>query len=241
MRFLHNIPVTRLLPFLAWLPKTNRHTLRSDAMAGLIGAVIVLPQGVAFATLAGMPPEYGLYAAMVPAVVAALFGSSFHLVSGPTNALSILLFAQLAPLAEPASVEYVQLALTVTFLTGAMQLTLGLAGMGVLVNFISHSVVIGFTAAAGLLIIASQLSNFFGVDIPRGSSFFQILRVFFSEAANGEINWMVTLVAVFTIAIAIATRRFYPKFPYMIVAVVAGALFGAGVEWLFGQQMGELP
>ncbi|MPZ46141.1 MAG: STAS domain-containing protein [Betaproteobacteria bacterium] len=210
-------------------------------MAGLIGAVIVLPQGVAFATLAGMPPEYGLYAAMVPAVVAALFGSSFHLVSGPTNALSILLFAQLAPLAEPASVEYVQLALTVTFLTGAMQLTLGLAGMGVLVNFISHSVVIGFTAAAGLLIIASQLSNFFGVDIPRGSSFFQILRVFVAEAASGGINWMVTLVAVFTIAIAIVTRRFYPKFPYMIVAVVAGALFGAGVEWLFGRQMGELP
>jgi SulP family sulfate permease len=241
VRFLTNIPLSRLLPFLLWLPKANRHTLRSDAMAGLIGAVIVLPQGVAFATLAGMPPEYGLYAAMVPAVIAALFGSSFHLVSGPTNALSILLFAQLAPLAEPASAQFVQLALTVTFLTGAMQLTLGLAGMGVLVNFISHSVVIGFTAAAGLLIIASQLANFFGVDIPRGSSFFQILRAFVNEIVGGEINWMVTIVSVFTIAIAIATRRFYPKFPYMIVAVVGGALFGAALQWLFGRQLGELP
>ncbi len=241
VRFRYDIPVTRLLPFLAWLPKASRHTLRADAMAGLIGAVIVLPQGVAFATLAGMPPEYGLYAAMVPAVVAALFGSSFHLVSGPTNALSILLFAQLAPLAEPASAEYVQLALTVTFLTGAMQLTLGIAGMGVLVNFISHSVIIGFTAAAGLLIIASQLSNFFGASIPRGSSFFEILRVFVGRVASGEINWIVTSVAVFTIAIAIATRRFYPKFPYMIVAVVAGSLFGAAMQWLFGRQLGELP
>jgi SulP family sulfate permease len=241
VRFLDNIPLTRLLPFLAWLPRVNRHTLRADAMAGLIGAVIVLPQGVAFATLAGMPPEYGLYAAMVPAVIAGLFGSSFHLVSGPTNALSILLFAQLAPLAEPASAEYVQLALTVTFLTGAMQLALGLAGMGILVNFISHSVVIGFTAAAGLLIIASQLSNFFGVQIPRGSSFFQILRTFALEAGSGRVNWMVTLVSVFTIAIAMATRRFYPKVPYMIVAVVAGALFGAALQWTLGRHLGELP
>lgn len=241
VRFHDHIALTRLLPFLVWLPRVNRHTLRADAMAGLIGAVIALPQGVAFATLAGMPPEYGLYAAMVPAVVAALFGSSFHLVSGPTNALSILLFAQLAPIAEPASAEYVQLALTVTFLTGAMQLALGLAGMGILVNFISHSVVIGFTAAAGLLIIASQFSNFFGVQIPRGASFFQILRTFAVEMAGGRVNWLVTLVSVFTIAVAIASRRFYPKTPYMIVAVVAGALFGAALEWLLGRNLGELP
>ena len=241
VRFLHDIRIGRLLPFLHWLPKVNRHTLRADALAGLVGATIVLPQGVAFATLAGMPPEYGLYAAMVPAVLAALFGSSFHLVSGPTNALSILLFAQLAPLAEPGSAQYVELALTVTFLTGAMQLALGLAGMGMLVNFISHSVVIGFTAAAGLLIIASQLANFFGVTIPRGSSFFQILRGFFFQVANGHINWTVTLVAVFATAAAIAARRFYPKVPYMIVAVVAGALFGAALEWLVGEQLGTLP
>src|SRR5690606_896291 len=152
-----------------------------------------------------------------------------------------LLFAQLAPLAEPASAEYVQLALTITFLTGAMQLALGLAGMGMLANFISHSVVIGFTAAAGLLIIASQLSNFFGVPMPRCSSFFEILRTFASEVSAGRINVIVTLVGVFTTAIAFLARRFYPKIPYMIIAVVAGTLFGLALQWLFEARLGELP
>ena len=219
----------------------NRHTLRADALAGLVGAVIVLPQGVAFATLAGMPPEYGLYAAMIPAVIAALFGSSFHLVSGPTNALSILLFAQLAPIAEPASAQYVALALTVTFLTGAMQLALGLAGLGMLVNFISHSVVIGFTAAAGLLIIASQLRNFFGVTIARGGTFFETSHAFILEVANGHVNAMVTLVGLFTIAAAILSRRYLPKIPYMIVAVVSGSVFGAAMKLMLGERLGPLP
>ena len=233
--------VTQLLPFLAWLPLLDKRTLRADALAGLVGAVIVLPQGVAFATLAGMPPEYGLYAAMVPAIVAALFGSSFHLVSGPTNALSILLFAQLAPLAEPASAQYIQLALTVTFLTGAMQLALGLAGLGVLVNFISHSVIVGFTAAAGLLIIASQLRNFFGVTIPRGGSFFETLRTFATELMHGNIDWLITAVGLFTVVVAMLVRRFHPKVPYMIVAVLAGSVFGVAMKYLLGDAGSHLP
>ncbi|HET9403581.1 MAG TPA: SulP family inorganic anion transporter, partial [Burkholderiales bacterium] len=138
----------RLFPFLRWWPRVNRATLRADALAGLTGAIIVLPQGIAFATLAGLPPQYGLYAAMVPAVVAALFGSSWHLVSGPTNVISIFLFASLSALAVPNSQEYISLALTLTFLVGAMQLAMGLARMGALVNFISHTVVISFTAGA---------------------------------------------------------------------------------------------
>ena len=233
--------VTQLLPFLNWLPRADRRTLRADLVAGLVGAVIVLPQGVAFATLAGMPPQYGLYAAMVPAVIAALFGSSFHLVSGPTNALSILLFAQIAPLAEPASPQYVQLALTVTFLTGAMQLALGVAGLGMLVNFISHSVIIGFTAAAGLLIIASQLRNFFGVTLPRGGTFFETVQAFVQEALQGNVAWLITSVGVFTVVTAMLTRRYLPKIPYMIVAVIAGSVFGAAVQFLLGESRASLP
>src|SRR5512139_2133842 len=102
--------VFRLFPFLRWWPSVNASTSRDDAMAGLTGAMIVLPQGVAFATIAGLPPQYGLYAAMMPAIVAALFGSSWHLVSGPTTAISIALFASLHGLAEPGSVEYIRLA-----------------------------------------------------------------------------------------------------------------------------------
>ncbi len=129
---------TALLPFLRWWPRVNRSSLRADAIAGLVGAIVVLPQGVAFATLAGLPPQYGLYAAMVPAVIAALFGSSWHLVSGPTNVISIFIFASMSPLAEPGSAEYIRLVLTLTFLAGVIQLAMGLARMGALVNFISH-------------------------------------------------------------------------------------------------------
>ena len=151
--------LTRFFPFLIWWPLLDRKTVKGDLMAGLTGAVVVLPQGVAFATIAGMPPEYGLYAGMVPAIVAALFGSSWHLVSGPTTAASIVLLGSLSAFAEPMTPEYVQLAFTLTFMVGVIELTLGLARMGTLVNFISHSVVIGFTAGAALLIAVNQIKN----------------------------------------------------------------------------------
>jgi len=149
----------RLFPFLAWWPMVNRQTLRADATAGLISAIVVLPQGVAFATLAGMPPEYGLYCAMVPALIAALFSSSWHAVSGPTNAVSLFVFATVSPLAAPGSGEYISLVLTLSFMAGAMMLAMGMLRLGRLVNFISHTVVVGFTAGAGTLIFAAQLRN----------------------------------------------------------------------------------
>jgi SulP family sulfate permease len=221
-----------LLPFLRWWPRVGRETLRADAVAGLIGAVIVLPQGIAFATLAGLPPEYGLYAAMVPAVVAALFGSSWHLVSGPTNVISIFLFASLAPLAEPGSEEYIRLALTLTFLVGVMQLAMGLARMGALVNFISHTVVIGFTAGAACLIVASQIKHFFGVEIPSGTTFAATLSDF--ALVLGDINPYVTAVGAVTLLAGFLTRRLAPRFPYMIVAMVVGGGSAALLNWALG-------
>jgi SulP family sulfate permease len=140
---------TLLLPFLDWLPLVNRKTLSSDLAAGLTGAIVTLPQGVAFATIAGMPPEYGLYAGMLPAIVAALFGSSWHLVSGPTTAASIVIFSSISGFAEPGSPEYVGLVLTLTLFVGLLELAMGLLRMGGLVSFISHTVVIGFTAGGG--------------------------------------------------------------------------------------------
>ena len=175
-----------LLPFLRWRDRVTRSSSRADALAGITGALIVLPQAVAFATIAGLPPEYGLYAAMAPAIVAALFGSSWHLVSGPTTAISIAVFASVSPYAQPGSPEFIGLVLTLTALTGLFELALGLARMGVLVNFISHTVVIGFTAGAALLIAGSQIKNFFGLDIPRGTPFFEILGLFARQA--GDIN-----------------------------------------------------
>lgn len=219
-------------PFLRWLPKVGKESLRADFMAGLTGAVVVLPQGVAFATIAGMPPEYGLYAGMIPAIIAALFGSSRHLVSGPTTAASIVLFSSLSVYAEPGSADYVALALTLTFMVGAIELGLGLARMGALVNFISHSVVVGFTAGAAVLIASKQLKNFFGVEMPRGGHLHDILIHFFEHIS--EINFYVTLVALVTLLSGIAIKRWIPQLPYMIGAMIIGSLLAALLNYWFG-------
>lgn len=228
----------RLFPFLRWWPMVNRQSVREDLAAGVTGALIVLPQGVAFATIAGLPPEYGLYAAMMPAVVAALFGSSWHLVSGPTTAISIALFATLSPLAAPGSPEYVRLALTLTFVTGVFQLALGFARLGALVNFISHTVVIGFTAGAAILIAASQVRNFFGLAIARGTPVHEIVHQLVTRF--GEINPYVMTVGALTIAAGIASRRIAPKFPYMISAMIAGSVVAAALDAAFGRQVTKI-
>ena len=224
--------IARFTPFRTWLPRVNSRTLKDDFMAGLTGAIVVLPQGVAFATIAGMPPEYGLYAGMVPAIVAALFGSSWHLVSGPTTAASIVIFSALSQHAEPGSMDYVTLALTLTFMVGLVELILGLARMGALVNFISHSVIVGFTTGAALLIASKQLKNFFGVAIPRGGHLHDVLMHFFGQIPN--INLYVTAVALATLLSGIIVKRFAPRIPFMIFAMI----FGSVVAYLINRQFG---
>src|SRR5581483_8408636 len=150
--------LTRTLPFLKWWPLVDRKTLRADAIAGFVGALVVLPQGVAFATLAGLPPEYGLYASMVPVIVAALFGSSLHGMSGPTNPVSLMVLASLAGLAVPGTPYYIHLAFT----AGVIMIAVGLLRLGSLLQFVSDTVVVGFTAAVALLVFASQLPDFLG-------------------------------------------------------------------------------
>jgi SulP family sulfate permease len=213
----------KALPFLAWRHRVNRETLRLDLMAGLVAAVMVLPQGVAFATLAGMPPEYGLYGAMLPAIVGALWGSSWHLVSGPTNATSLMVFATVGALAVPFTPSYVALVLTLNLMVGLMKLGLGLARLGSLVNFISTAVVIGFTAGAGLLIIGAQLRNFFGIAVPQEASFFLGLRDFIMHVE--QTNPAALAVGVFTLFAALAGKRWWPRVPYMLTGIVLGALF----------------
>jgi len=229
--------VARFLPFLAWWPRVTRGTLRADAGAALTGAIIVLPQGVAFATLAGLPPEFGLYCAMVPAVVAAFFGSSWHAVSGPTNAVSLYVFATLAPLAAPGSAQYISLALTLAFMSGAIMLAMGLLRLGRVVNFISHGVVVGFTAGAAVLIVASQLRNFFGLDLPASSAFLSTLRAFLAQFL--ELKPWVALVGAITLAAGLLARRYARKAPFMIVALAAGGLAGFALnQWLGPEQTG---
>ena len=146
-----------------WVRTVDRPTLRTDAVAGLLGALLVLPQGFAFATLAGLPPEYGLATAIVPCAIAALFGSSLHVVSGPTNMISLALFATLAPLALVGSPAYIQLALGVTLLVGLMQWLIGALRLGGLANFISPAALRGFTSGAAALIVLHSLPNLLGI------------------------------------------------------------------------------
>src|SRR6478609_9202310 len=146
-----------------WVRQVDRRTVRADLIAGILGALLVLPQGIAFATLAGLPPEYGLYTAVIPSVVAALFGSSWHVVSGPTNANSLALFALLAPLAAVGSPPYIQLALAVTVLVGVMQWLIGALRLGGLANFISPSALHGFTSGAAALIALHALTDLLGI------------------------------------------------------------------------------
>ena len=222
----------RLLPFLRWWPSVTPHTFKADTVAALTGAMVVLPQAVAFATIAGLPPEYGLYAAMVPAVVGALWGSSWHLVSGPTTAISIVVFASISPLAEPGSPQFIGLVLTLTLLTGLIQLAMGLARLGALVNFISHTVIIGFTAGAALLIASSQIKNFFGLDIPRGAHFHEVLIHFGTHLLDVNL-WVMTVGAV-TLASGILAKRYLTRLPYMIVAMVVGSAVAAWLNARYG-------
>ncbi len=230
--FSRNHRFYRIFPFLKWWPMVTSETIKYDLIAGLTGAVVVLPQGVAFATIAGLPPEYGLYAAMVPAVIAALFGSSWHLVSGPTTAISIAIFSMISPIAEPGTGHYISLVLTLTFLVGVFQLILGMARMGILVNFISHTVVIGFTAGASILIASSQLKNFIGISVPRGASFYETIMEILINI--GSTNLYILSVGVFTLVAGVVAKRFFSKFPYMITAMLSGSVFAFLLNIYFG-------
>ncbi|MHB1143171.1 MAG: sulfate permease [Sulfuricaulis sp.] len=231
----------KIFPFLRWWPMVTRATVKADFMAGLTGAVVVLPQGVAFAMIAGLPPVYGLYTAMVPAIIAGLFGSSRHLISGPTTAISIVVFAAVSKFAEPGSAKFIQLALTLTFLAGIYQLVLGLARMGALVNFISHSVVVGFTAGAAVLIATSQLKHYFGMHIPSGESFIHTWRDLIAQLP--ETNLYVAGIATLTLVSLIVLMRFKPRWPVMLIGMVFGSLAAAfaGGESEGIKLVGELP
>lgn len=195
--------------------------------------MVVLPQGVAFATLAGLPPQYGLYCAMVPAIIAALWGSSRHSVAGPTNAVSLVVFATLSSISTPGSAEYVSLALTVAFMSGVLLLALGMLRAGAAVNFISHTVVVAFTAAIGVLIIASQLPSFFGVEVVRSGSMPRTLVTFFQHIDKLQ-PWTL-VVGLSTILGGLIGRRRLPKVPYMISALVVGTGVGTIADLAFGR------
>ena len=214
----------RVLPFMRWWPRVDGPTARADAWAGLTNAIVVLPQGVAFAIIAGLPAQYGLYTAIVPAIIAALFGSSWQMISGPTLALSIVIYSTLAPMATPGSETFIALSLTLTFLAGAIQLAFGMARLGALVNFVSPAVITGFTAGAAILVITSQLRTVLGIDVPRGGNFLHAW--YYAIAHIQAAQPRVMIIAGVSFVVAVGVRILRPRWPYLLLAMFAGALAG---------------
>jgi SulP family sulfate permease len=211
-----------------WIERVNRRTLRADLLAGLLGAVLVLPQGIAFATLAGLPPQYGLYTAIVPCAVAALFGSSWHVMSGPTNANSLALFAMLAPLAAVGSPQYIELALTVTLLVGLLQWLIGTLRLGTLANFISPSVLLGFTGGAAALIAIHSLSSLLGV--PAGPSHAAGATLLNAATHLSDAQPPALAVGVLTLIVAAGVRRVLPRWPFMLIGLAAGTALAVALN-----------
>ena len=219
--------------FGGWVRQVTPATLRADAMAGLLGAVLVLPQGIAFATLAGLPPEYGLYTAIIPCIIAALFGSSWHVMSGPTNANSLALFAMLSPLALAFSPAYVQLALAVTVMVGVLQWLIGALRLGVLANFISPAVLFGFTSGAALLIAVHALPDLLGLAASAEHSAAGVLAHVMRQLPQA--SGAALAVAGITLAVALGLRRYRRNWPYMLVGLaMATALAWAWSRWAAG-------
>jgi len=233
----HVAPALKLFErlFGHWVHQVTPASLRADLMAGLLGAVLVLPQGIAFATLAGLPPEYGLYTAIIPCIIAALFGSSWHVMSGPTNANSLALFAMLSPLALAFSPGYIQMALAVTVMVGVMQWLIGALRLGSLANFISPAALFGFTSGAAVLIAVYALPDLLGLPaaVDHGAAAV-LLHV---AAMARSVQPAALAVAGVTVAVALLVRRLRPSWPSMLAGLVAAT----ALAWVWTTHLSEAP
>ncbi len=223
----------RFLPFLRWFPMGG-DIIRADLIAGITVALVLIPQSMAYAQLAGLPAYYGLYAAFLPVMVAALWGSSSQLGTGPVAVVSLLTataIAQFVP--EIGSPEFVGLAIMLAFLVGVFQLLLGIFRLGVIVNFLSHPVIVGFTNAAALIIALSQLSKIFGVSMPRSEHFLVDIWDVIMQVGSTHIPTLLFGITAF--AIMWFLKKKYPKVPGVLIAVISTIL----VSWVIGfQEMG---
>jgi SulP family sulfate permease len=206
-----------LFPFLNWFPLKGG-TLRADFIAGLTVALVLVPQSMAYAQLAGLPAYYGLYAAFLPVAVAALWGSSHQLGTGPVAVASLLTASSLAPLATPGTDQFVILAIMLALLVGIVQLALGVFKLGVVVNFLSHPVIVGFTNAAAMIIGLSQVNKLLGVPMGRSESFARDIWEVFKQV--GDTHWPTLAMGVAAIAIMYFVKRKAPKLPGVLLAVV---------------------
>ncbi len=209
----------KIFPFLRWIPELKKSgVLQADIIAGVTVALILIPQSMAYAQLANLPAYYGLYASFLPVLIAALFGSSNQLMTGPVAVVSLLTASALAPLAVSGSENFIAYAILLSFLVGIFQFMLGVFRLGVVLNFLSHPVIVGFTNAAALIIAFSQFYKLFGVDKPETGVFITDVINVLSQIGNTHL--LSLLMAISSIAIMVLVKKFWPKIPGVLFAVV---------------------
>lgn len=210
-----------LLQPVRFLRAYQLNNLRPDIIAGLTVAVVLLPQAIAYALIAELPPQVGLYTAIVGAIIAALWGSSNHLQTGPTNAISLLVLSSLLTTATIGTMESLILVGFMAIMVGMLQLVMGLVRLGVLVNFVSHSVIVGFSAGAGILIAIKQIPYLFGLSYP-SHGVIETIRGFIEHLP--EINMATALLGFSTILLIVVLRRIKPQLPGPLIGMVAASI-----------------
>lgn len=220
--------LAKIFPFIDWFKGYNMVSLRADAISGLTVALVLIPQSMAYAQLAGMPAYYGLYASFLPPMVAALFGSSRQLATGPVAVVSLMTAASLEPLATAGSEGYIAYAILLALMVGLFQFSLGVLKLGLVVNFLSHPVVNGFTNAAAIIIASSQLSKMFGVYVDKAEHHYEtIIRVV--ESAFHYTHWPTLVMGILAFGIMIGLKRLNPKIPNVLVAVAVTTALSWGL------------
>lgn len=217
-----NPSLQKFFPFISWMRSYTKELAIADFIAGLTVAVVLVPQAMAYALLAGLPPVYGLYAGLAGAGIAALFGSSTQLSTGPVAIVSFLVLTSLAPLATPESAEYITLAIALALAVGIIQFFMGAFRLGFIMNFVSHSVIVGFSSAAAIIIASTQIPSLLGIKIGQHEFVFE---TFLDIVKNIPETSMPTLtVGVISIIAILLMKRIHNAFPAALVVVVASIL-----------------
>jgi len=217
-----NYLLGRLLPFLSWMREVRPGTVRRDLLAGLTVAVVLIPQAMAYAMLAGLPPHYGLYAAAVTPAIAALWGSLRQLATGPIAIMSLLVFTTITPHAQAGSERFIELAFTLSLLVGAIYLVVGVLRMGFVMAFISHATVKGFSSAAALIIISTQMPHLLGVSVTRHEDGYGFLVELLSRIPYT--HPLTLAVGLGSFALIHGVKRAWPHFPAALVALTLATL-----------------
>ncbi|MCS7084256.1 MAG: SulP family inorganic anion transporter, partial [Aquificaceae bacterium] len=223
----------RFLPFLRWFKNYDASTFRKDFLAGLTVAVVLVPQSMAYAIIAGLPPVYGLYAASIPVIIAALFGSSPQLATGPVAIVAFLTYVSLSSFAKPGEEKFIQLAIMTAMLVGLIQLLLGVFRLGFLVNFVSHAVIFGFTNAAAIIIATTQVPALLGIKVEQKELIFQNIYEIIKNLP--KINLLTVAIGFSSIAMIVFLRRINKNIPSPLIAVI---LFTSLSYWLSLENFG---